>query len=160
MKDVSTTDERAQSLQVLGSLHAITRTFKRRARAQHGDSLALLTVLGAVAVPGGARASDVADQLLLDLSSVSRRISTLEAQGLVEKVVDTGDRRAHLVALTGAGKELLASLRRSVDDGMRLVLADWSAHDLDTLARLLGRLEADLAAAEAEQHVPTLATTK
>jgi DNA-binding MarR family transcriptional regulator len=132
-------------------LHAINRALKRRARAQHGDSLVLLTVLGAVAAPGGARASDVAEQLLIDLSSVSRRLSMLEARGLVEKVVDECDRRAHLVALTSSGRDLLHSLRQSAGEGMRRVLTGWSQRDLDRLGRLLLRLEADLSAAEAVQ---------
>jgi DNA-binding MarR family transcriptional regulator len=153
-------DQREATLRILASLHAITRTLKRRAQAQHGDSLALLTVLSAVAVPGGIRASEVADQLLVDLSSVSRRISTLEAKGLVEKVVDSCDRRASLVALTPSGHELLQSLRENAGDRMSTVLAHWSARDLDQLVRLLTRFEADLASAEDHQTTtaPALST--
>jgi DNA-binding MarR family transcriptional regulator len=151
--------QREASLRILGSLHSINRAMKRRARAQHGDSLALLTVLGAVAAPGGARASDVADQLLIDLSSVSRRLSTLEAKGLVKKVVDECDRRAQLVALTASGHELLDSLRQAAGDGMSTVLAGWSQRDLDSLVSLLGRLEADLGAAESDHHHLSLAST-
>jgi DNA-binding MarR family transcriptional regulator len=143
--------ERETSLRILGSVHAVERTLKRRARAQHGDSLALLTVLSAVAAPGGARASDVANHLLIDLSSVSRRLSMLEAKGLVEKVVVECDRRAHLVALTSSGRDLLDSLRQSAADRMSDVLADWSQRDLDQLGRLLLRLEADLCAAEGDR---------
>lgn len=153
------TSQHDASLRALASLHGIGRTLRRRARAQHGDSVALLTVLGAVAVPGGVRASEVADQLLLDLSSVSRRLTTLEGQGLVEKVVDAGDRRASLVALTATGRDLLDSLRHRAGDAMSTVLADWSQHDLDTLVRLLGRLEADLAAAETDHPISALAST-
>ena len=154
-------EQRETSLRILGSLHAINRALKRRARAEHGDdSLALLTVLSAVAVPGGARASDVADRLLIDLSSVSRRLSTLEAKGLVEKIVYECDRRAHLVALTSSGRDLLDSLRRSTGDDMDSVLADWSQNELDRLGRLLMRLEADLAAAEGEQSTSSLAAAK
>jgi DNA-binding MarR family transcriptional regulator len=141
-------EQREATLKILGSLHAVNRALRRRARAQHGDSFARLTVLSAVATAGGARASDLADQLLIDLSSVSRRLSTLEAEGLVEKVVDESDRRAHLVALTRRGHDLLNSLRQSAGDGMSGVLAGWSRRDLDLLGRLLVRLEADLSAAE------------
>jgi DNA-binding MarR family transcriptional regulator len=84
---------------------------------------------------------------------VSRRLTTLEAKGLVEKIVDECDRRAHLVVLTSSGRDLLNSLRRSAGDGMSGVIAGWPQSDLDLLVRLLLRLETDLAAAEDEQVI-------
>ena len=150
-------EQRQTILGFLGSLHAINRALKHRARIEHGDSLALLTVLTTVASPGRARASDLADQLMIDLSSMSRRLSALEAQGLIKKVVDEGDRRAQLVALTADGRDLLHSLRQNAVDRMSGILSDWSQHDLDQLSRLLLRLEGDLAAAEGEQATSSLA---
>lgn len=138
------TNKQETSLDILASLHGINRALRRRASAALGDSLGVMMVLSAVAAPGRARASDLAEQLLVDLSSISRRLSTLESRGLIEKVVDTHDRRAQLVALTPAGHEALSELRRTSGERMAETLAGWNADDLETLAGLLLRLDATL----------------
>ena len=104
------------------------------------------------------RPSDLAEQLLVDLSSLSRRLTTLENRGLVARVVDEQDRRAQIVALTPAGSALLASLRESAGASLAKTLSAWSLRDLDTLASLLARLDQDLGAQFADQAKASLTT--
>jgi DNA-binding MarR family transcriptional regulator len=49
---------------------------------------------------GPIRPSLLADHLHLDLSTVSRQLAALEAQGWVDRKRDADDRRAFLVAIT------------------------------------------------------------
>ncbi len=79
------------------------------------DVLASLQRLG-----GTARPLDVADDLQLPPSSVSRRIDRLEEEGWVarHRVADAGDHRAVTVELTRSGRrlwrEMNVTYRRSV----------------------------------------------
>ena len=147
-------------LGIMSSLHGINRALKRRACMEHGNSLGMLIVLQAVAAQGRVRSSELADHLLMDMSSISRRVCDLEARGLVTKVVDDRDRRASWVALTPGGADVLASLRTSAGAALAQVLPRWNAKDLDTLAALLVRLDTDLSSPDTESAKQLTAATK
>jgi DNA-binding MarR family transcriptional regulator len=53
------------------------------------------------------RQVDVADQLLLSTSGLSRLLDRIEEAGLVERVACPGDRRSLHLQLTDAGREML-----------------------------------------------------
>jgi DNA-binding MarR family transcriptional regulator len=109
--------------------------------------LAELGILQAVAAQaqGRGRPSAIAEALSLDLSVVSRRLPALEAAGLIERVADPADRRAQVIALTPAGAERLARLNAAAGQALAARLGDWDTSDLESLARLMRRLELDLA---------------
>jgi DNA-binding MarR family transcriptional regulator len=132
------------SLEIMSSVHAISWARKREARATHGDSVNLLATLQAVNARGEARPSALADDLMTELSTISRRLSTLEGQELIERVPDPSDRRAQLITLAPAGSALLERLRQSWGAELAAGLGAWTVHDLQTLSELLHRLEADL----------------
>ena len=62
-------------------------------------------MLGKVAHAGSIRVSDLAEQMGLDISTVSRKAQQLEAAGLVERTETPGDRRGRLVRLTTLGEQ-------------------------------------------------------
>jgi DNA-binding MarR family transcriptional regulator len=93
---------------------------------------------------GAIRLSDLAPLLGIDLSTVSRQVQALEQQGLVQRAVDSADRRAVRLELTALGKRTLTKLRQSRRQMMSEALADWSDDDKDDLARLLNRFVDDL----------------
>ena len=105
-------------------------------------------LLGRLVVAGPMRPSALAALVGLDLSTVSRHIGTLEAAGLVERAADPADRRAHLLRATPDGEALLQRLREHRRERMERVVGCWPDTDRRELARLLHRLNADLAAAE------------
>ena len=100
--------------------------------------------LGTSAGRAGVRASDVAQALGLDKSTVSRGLSQLESLGLIERVGDPDDGRARLLRLTEAGTEGFNAMRAQRQVKFRAILDRWDSADLTDLARLLGRLNADL----------------
>lgn len=91
------------------------------------------------------RAADIAAALGLHKSTTSRSIAALERLGLLERVTDAHDARAKAVRLTAQGQRalMLAQHGRRRQFGDRL--AAWSERDLRQLARLLERLNDDLA---------------
>lgn len=96
-------------------------------------------------MPGGVRASDVAEALRLHKSTMSRTIAVLERLGLVQRVTSEQDARALDLSLTPSGRASLdaaiSARRQRVSD----VLGRWSPQDVDDLARLLAHLNDDLA---------------
>jgi DNA-binding MarR family transcriptional regulator len=88
---------------------------------------------------GPERVSELAEQLGLDSTTVTRHLDELESRGLIVRRPDPTDRRAALVHLTP--KAVTALDAADADRRARLgsVLADWSAEDRYEFARLLNR---------------------
>ncbi|MHB8342572.1 MAG: MarR family winged helix-turn-helix transcriptional regulator [Mycobacteriales bacterium] len=102
------------------------------------------TALAVLSDHGPQRGSELAATLGLDLSTVSRQLSTLESLGLVERRPDPRDRRAHLLAATTAGQEIFQENRAARWRALHDVLESWSARDRAELTRLLARFNASL----------------
>jgi DNA-binding MarR family transcriptional regulator len=102
------------------------------------DVLAGLQRLG-----GSARPSDLAGELRLVRSSLSRRLDRLEEEGWVERTrpADVADQRAVVVELTRRGRtlwrEMNVTYRRAVQQHVAGALSD---DDVVTLRRVLGQL--------------------
>ncbi len=92
------------------------------------------------------RPTEIASQLGLDNSTVSRQLQKLEAQGLVEREVDPSDARAQLIKLTADGEQILslvASARREMIAG---VISNWKDEDVAALLHYLTRLTEEMEA--------------
>lgn len=82
---------------------------------------------------GQVRPSDIADELNLNPSSITRRMQGLRQAGRISMSPDPADQRASLIGLTKAGEDVLALfLERSVD-GLEHMLADWRNEDVRRL---------------------------
>ena len=95
------------------------------------------------------RVSDLADKVYADVSTVSRQVTHLVGLGLVERLSDPEDGRAHLAALTDAGVDLLTSLRRSRNEWLLGLLEGWTNDDIQTFSDYLERF------ADAVEHSRT-----
>lgn len=114
------------------------------------DVLAALQRLG-----GAARPSDVAVELGLPLSSLSRRLDRLEEDGWVtrRRAPDLGDFRAIEVSLTRRGRNLWRAMnvtyRRAVQDGFARELTDEQIETIhEVLTLLTPVVEPDVDAAD------------
>ncbi|MBA2697606.1 MAG: MarR family transcriptional regulator [Nocardioidaceae bacterium] len=90
------------------------------------------------------RVSDLAGQVELDASTVSRQIKQLEYKGILERTPDPGDGRASLVRLTDDGRATMEAAFRRRRARIRAVLDPWSERDRAQLQKLLTRLASDL----------------
>ena len=146
------TDERADAqAQILGALERMGRLIREMAQVvarEHASTRATMTIarlLDNAGDTGEVGVGDVAEALRIDVSVASRQVSELVAEGLVERTVVDGDRRARHLRLTPAGRayadELRAVMRRLTDE----TFADWSADELTSAAATLDHLVASLA---------------
>lgn len=71
-----------------------------------------LTAMATLERCGPMRPGDLADQLSVTASTVSRLIEALEDGGWIAREPDQRDRRAQLLTLTAHGRETLETLRR------------------------------------------------
>ena len=90
------------------------------------------------------RPSELADQMRLDLSTVSRHITSLVERGLLERTADPEDARAQLVRLTPDGEGVLATILDERATALGAAVRHWSASDRRLLIGLLERLAEDL----------------
>jgi DNA-binding MarR family transcriptional regulator len=124
-------------------------------RLRSDNEMGTISVLSTLTKCGPARASDLARDLVLDLSTVSRHVQSLEKSGLVEKAADPTDRRAMTLHVTAEGKDYIERLWDRKLAQMREGLAHWEPEDLRTLTRLMGRYAEDylaIAAKHDEHH--------
>jgi DNA-binding MarR family transcriptional regulator len=105
---------------------------------------ALQYVLYIVNCAGPLRLSDLAEQVQLDVSTVSRHARALETSGYLHRTVDPVDRRAAQLSVTPAGRQVLDDAFARRRAALDAALADWPQDDLHTLERLLNQLADDL----------------
>jgi DNA-binding MarR family transcriptional regulator len=122
---------------------ALRRIFSAQLQQDHGLSIndyeALLVLSRADG--GQLRRVDLAGELVLTASGVTRMLDGLERAGLVEKGVCESDARVTYAVLTDAGRELLARASADHTASVADVFAErFSPEELETLASLLGRL--------------------
>ena len=102
------TDERADAqAQILGALERMGRLIREMGQLvarEHASTRATMAIARLLDDAGEVGVGDVAEALRIDMSVASRQVSELVAEGLVERTVSDGDRRARQLRLTQAGR--------------------------------------------------------
>ena len=93
---------------------------------------------------GTVRPSDLAAQMHLDLSTISRHLHSLEQQGMVQRTADPDDARAQRISLTTRGGDVLTRLLDHRAAAIRDAIAHWPKRERAALRQLLRRLADDL----------------
>jgi DNA-binding MarR family transcriptional regulator len=132
--DAAPTDQPSAE-QLLTALRALF-TCTRKMRSWVSGASAM-TVLGVVAEAGEARVSSLASTLLMDVSTVSRQLTALCRDGLVQWRADENDLRSHLVSCTPAGLDRLNERRAQLSEELTARLQSWPESDVNELSRLL-----------------------
>jgi DNA-binding MarR family transcriptional regulator len=83
---------------------------------------------------------DLADQLGLDATTVTRQVATMESQGLTYRQAEPDDGRVSLIGLAPTGQQRMRAEQRSRRGRVRDLMAGWPKRDQVQLGRLLGRL--------------------
>jgi DNA-binding MarR family transcriptional regulator len=140
LRDDVTVSMRGLEEELLILFRQVRRASVSRARCIHPDlQLAGYAVLLWLAANDQARSADVATALDMDKGAVSRQIDQLERLGLVERVPDPRDKRAHGLVLTTSGSQGIEALQERGRTELQRSLAPWSPEDIDTFVRLLRR---------------------
>ena len=129
-------------------LRELTKTIRlvrqHRGGTHPGVPAALLATLTYIDRISECHAKELAAGAGLDPSTVSRAVATLVSQGMVERRADPHDRRASILAVTGAGRSALADAHGWYESVLRDALTGWSDADVATLTHLIGRFATDL----------------
>jgi DNA-binding MarR family transcriptional regulator len=107
-----------------------------------GDlTLSQWSALVAVESDGPMRIGDLAEREHVSAPTATRLVSSLESAGLVQRVVDSDDRRSTFVSLTEDGTRALAEARKLRTAALAERLSSWSGEDVDRLVDALPLLE-------------------
>ena len=102
-------------------------------RAQH-------IVLHRISLLEPVRLSDLAAELDVDLSTVSRQVGRLLDDGYVDRRPDPADRRAWQLTTTSPGRSAIAAMRAARQHALAEVVADWAPAEVQSLVDGLARL--------------------
>ncbi|MCW2494640.1 MAG: MarR family transcriptional regulator [Jatrophihabitans sp.] len=143
--DASTTANRSTEVAAVASnVIDLVRAFaKAKVRmmqdAEHDVDRAAHLLLRSIESNGAMRVSGLAASVGSDVSTVSRQVSALVKEGLLERRADPGDSRASLLVPTNAGRAVIARHDQIRAAFFERVLADWDVDELRHFARLLER---------------------
>ena len=120
----------------------IVRT-ARRLRQEAGGELSpsLVAALSTIERHGPLTPGEVATRERIQRPTVTRVLTRLEEQGLIERMPDVRDRRSTLVTASPAGRELLAELRTRKTAFLASRIEGLSAEERETLERAADILE-------------------
>jgi DNA-binding MarR family transcriptional regulator len=97
------------------------------------------------AAGGRLRRVDLAERLDLSQSSVTRMAAPMEKLGWIGRAEDPRDARVGYVVLTAAGRRLARDGAKTLGQLSASLFGDhWTEKEIETLARLLGRLTINL----------------
>jgi DNA-binding MarR family transcriptional regulator len=118
----------------------------RAAHTAHNLKPRQFQILGLLHDHGGLAQRELAQTMDVDPSILVTLLNPLEADGLVARQRDPGDRRRHLVTLTPAGERHLASAARAQKDTEDALFASLEDDQREQLRALLVVLRDGLAA--------------
>jgi DNA-binding MarR family transcriptional regulator len=86
----------------------------------------------------------LADLLLLDDSTVTRQIASMETADLVTRRANPNDGRSSLIHPTRHGLAVAKKMRHMRLERIAHLVEDWTSHERDKLAKLLQKLNVSL----------------
>jgi DNA-binding MarR family transcriptional regulator len=127
-----------------GAIRNLMQAAKARRRqlektSDHGR----VSVLFTLSKQGPMRASELAREIALDLSTVSRHLRTLEDEGQIARSADPDDKRAFQVGLTERGRDFVREFWHNRVTAVLGALSDWTGDDVRALTDLLDRFVRD-----------------
>jgi DNA-binding MarR family transcriptional regulator len=122
----------------------LSRYLMPQRRYEHRLERSAYTLLSRIDAQGPMSLGELSDALGLDVSTLNRQTAAMTKSGDVERVPDPEGGLARKFQLTAVGAERLEEDRRANAAGLRKVLADWSAADVETFATLLRRFNTDI----------------
>jgi DNA-binding MarR family transcriptional regulator len=111
-------------------------------------------VLAALRERDGQRLTELAQRTSIEVSTLSRLVAGLEANGLVSRSRDSGDARAIAIRLTAAGERVTATLTPAAQQLETTALAGLSEAEIVQLKNLLERIYGNLADLPAAEDTP------
>ena len=99
-----------------------------------------LEVLAHVVTEGRAFPTDIALRLHLDEDAVGRAVCGLEQLGLLVPITDVSNPTSKALVPTNMGRRIHGEGADAASDALHAMLGGWSLEEVETLTRLLSRL--------------------
>ena len=132
---------RPDAAHLASELRAVLGQLIRRLRAEHRFSLSQGAVLGRLDREGPRSVSELAAAERVRPQSMAQTVGELEADGLVSRRPDPGDRRRALVELTDEGVAVLGADRRQREGWLAQAIAEgFSREEQAVLTKVVGLL--------------------
>ena len=124
---------------------SLVREMDTRLRNATGCPLADFDVLAQIADAGGRlRMTELAERVLVSRSGLTRRVASLEDEGLVERTAADDDGRGVIVCLTDAGvRRLVETQTAHSADVQDLFIARLNDRELATIERAMRKIIVD-----------------
>jgi MarR family transcriptional regulator for hemolysin len=129
--------------QLAGTAKTVSRAFDD-ALAEAGGSVPVWLVLISLKSQRLRNQRELAAAVGIREATLTHHLNSMDERGLITRRRDPNNRRVHLVELTDAGETAFGRLRGAATDFDKRLRADLSDEDIDLLAGLLGRLEANI----------------
>ena len=141
-------ERRTDVAEVADTFVDLARTFTRArakmlAKAQHDVEWSAHVVLKALSLEGPMRASELAERIDSDPSTVSRQVAALVKDGFIERQSDPDDGRASLLVPTSKADAVLSEHNEIRLHHFDRMLSEWTERDLRRFAGLLRRFTHD-----------------
>jgi MarR family transcriptional regulator for hemolysin len=140
-------------------LATVAKTVSRAfddALAAAGGSRPLWLILLALKSRPSSNQQELAGRVGIQGATLTHHLNALEADGLLTRRRDPGNRRVHVVELTARGEGAFQRLRGVATEFDRRLRAGIHDRDVAVLAELLGRLEANAAGTPGAGGLPTV----
>lgn len=132
-------------LRLLTCANLIEAEIRKRLREQFGTTLPRFDLLAALDRHGeGMTLGDVSRRMMVSNGNVTGLATRLEAEGLVERRLDAGDRRAFRLRLTAKGAREFARQSAAHEGWIAELLGTLSEAERAQLHRLLGRTKSSI----------------
>jgi DNA-binding MarR family transcriptional regulator len=132
-------------LRLLTCTTLVETEIRRRLRAEFNTTLPRFDLLAALDRNGeGLTLGDVSRRMMVSNGNVTGLATRLEAEGLVERRLDAGDRRAFRLRLTARGAREFARQSRAHEGWIAELLGTLSEAERGQLHRLLGRTKSSI----------------
>ena len=113
-----------------------------RLRRDHDLALSWFEPMQVIDQVSACRVADIARALSITVGGTSKLVDRIEAAGLCAREANPHDARSSVLALTPAGRRLLAAARASFEDELQTRLADsMSAEHLDAFTATVRHLQ-------------------
>ena len=136
--DTSLTDTASQ---LRNAIVRTSRALRQDAADETGLGAATTPALATINRSGPLTPSELAAIEHVKRPSITRTLAGLEREGLIERTPDPADGRSSLIAITDAGRERLARLRRRKSAYLARRLRKLDPDEVETLARAAELLE-------------------
>lgn len=133
----------ADAENLYAALSELVRIYQFRDRDRiccHDISVTQCYALEALVRRGPSGLNELANDLFLDKSTASRVVATLKRKGYVARVTHSEDRRAVVLTVTPAGRQLHDRIRQDLVAEERALLADFEPEVRKAAPKLLLRL--------------------